>query len=182
MRAITSIGLIFAGAGGLILAARGASSETQPQTDRPPLVVLPTSMSTGIGMQLASYGVAELTTDDGTAFSTLHVRAVIANATHGLPWALDTSKARIELGSEQVAPAFVNSDVPTLPIAVLDPGERHTIDFYFPLPSDLTDRGGPVSFALSWTIDTPARVVRTAWFERAAAIPWSGRQPDRAGW
>src|ERR1044071_1161144 len=182
MRVITSIGLIFAGAGGLILAAHGASSETERNIDHPPLEVLPTSMNMGAGLQLASYGVAELTTDDGTAFSTLHVRAVIVNTTRDLPWALDASKARIELASEQIAPAFVNSDVPTLPIAILDPGEQRTIDFYFPVPSDLAERGGPMSFALSWAINTPARIVRNAWFERAAAAPRSGRQPGSAGW
>jgi hypothetical protein len=144
MRAITSIGLIFAGAGGLILAAHRASSETE-RPDRHPLVVLPTSMNAGAGLQLASYGVAELTTDDGVAIPALHVRAMIANMTRDLPWALDASKARVELATQQLAPAFVNSDVATLPIAILDPGERRTIDLYFPLPSDLADRGGPAS-------------------------------------
>ena len=181
MRAITSIGLIFAGAGGLLIAAHGASSETTPETDRRLLVVLPTSMNADTGLQLASYGVAELTADDGVAISTLHVRAVIANTGHDLPWALDASNARVELASGQVAPAFVNSDVATLPIAVLDPGERRTIDFYFPLPSDLSDRGGPASFALTWAINTPARVVRNAWFERAAAVALSELEPVPAG-
>jgi hypothetical protein len=177
MRAITSIGLIFAGAGALILAAHRASSETERPTDRPPLVVLPTSMNAGAGLQLASYGVAQLTTDDGVAIPALHVRAMIANMTRDLPWGLDASKARVELASGQIAPAFVNSEVATLPIAILDPGERRTIDFYFPLPSDLADRGGPLSFVLTWAINTPTRTVRNAWFERAAAVTQPGRQP-----
>jgi hypothetical protein len=181
MRAITSISLIFAGAGGLIIAAHGASSETRPRADRQPLVVLPTSMNAGAGLELASYGVAELTTDDGTAISALHIRAVIANTTRGLPWALDASKARIDLPSGQLAPAFANSDVATLPIAVLDPRERRTIDVYFPLPSDVANRGGPESFALTWAINAPTPTVRTAWFERAAAVEQSGLQPP-AGW
>lgn len=168
MRAITSIGLIFAGAGALIIAAQGASSEPERQTHRHPLVVLPTSMNAGTGLQLASHGVAELTTDDGAVITTLHVRAVIASATRDLPWAVDASAARVELACGQIAPAFVNADVATLPIAILDPGERRTIDLYFPLP-DLPDRGGPVRFALTWPISAPARVVRNAWFERAGA-------------
>jgi hypothetical protein len=182
MRAITSIGLIFAGAGGLFLAAQGASSETERQPDHPPLVVLPTSMNAGAGLQLASYGVAELTTDEGVAISTLHVRAVIANTSRDLPWALDVSKTRVELASGQIAPVFANSDLATLPIAVLDPGERRTIDFYFPLPAELADHGGPMSFMLTWAINTPAHIVRNAWFERAAAVVQPVRQPDRAGW
>jgi hypothetical protein len=174
MRAFTSIVLIVAGAGGLVVAARGASSETARQTDRHPLVVLPASMNEGAGLQLASHGVAELTTDDGAAISTLHVRAVITNTTRDLPWALDASRARLELASGEVAPAFVNADVATLPIAILDPGERRTIDLYFPLPPELSDCGGPVSFALTWAINSPARVVRNAWFERAAAAARPG--------
>jgi len=176
-----SIGLIFAGAGGLIIAAHGASSETAPEIDRRLLILRPTSMNAGVGLQLASHGIAELTTDDGTAISTLHIRAVIANTTRDLPWALDASKARVELLSREIAPAFVNSDVATLPIAVLDPGERRTIDFYFPLPLHLADRG-PASFALTWAVDTPTHIVRNAWFERAAAVSQLGRELDPAGW
>ena len=182
MRAITSIGLIFAGAGGLIIAAHGAASETAPDTDRPALVVLPISMNAGTGLELASYGVAELTTDDGVAISTLHVRAVIVNTTRDLPWALDASQARLEAEPGAVAPAFVNSDVATLPIAILDPGEQRTIDFYFPLPPDLTDRGGPMAFAVTWPVNTPAHVLRHAGFERTAAVAQPERRLVAAGW
>jgi hypothetical protein len=62
----------------------------------------------------------------------------------------------------------------TLPVAILDPGERCVIDLYFPLPADLTARGGPASFALSWPVNTPAPVVRHAWFERTAVVAQSG--------
>ena len=181
MRAITSIGLIFAGAIGLIIASRGAASETNPDVGERRLVVRPTAMNAGGGLELASQGVAELRTDDGFTHPALHIRAAIANTTRNLPWALDASQARVELTSGQIAPAFVNSDVATLPVAILDPGERRTIDFYFPLPSDVADRGGPVSFALTWAIHAPGRVVRNAWFERAAAVVQSGRQLDLAG-
>lgn len=181
MRAITKIVLIFAGAGGLILAARGASSETAPDVGELRLVVRPTAMNAGGGLELASQGVAELTTDDGSVHSALHVRAAISNTTRNMPWAVEASQARVELASGPIAPAFVNSEVATLPVVILDPGERRTIDFYFPLPSDVADRGGPVSFALTWAIHAPVRVVRTAWFERAAAVTQSGRQLAPAG-
>lgn len=182
MKAITTFGLILAGAAGLIIASRGASSETGPDAGDPRLVLRPTSMDTGTGLELASYGVAELTTDDGVAISALHVRAVIANTMRDLAWAVDVSKVRVELASGQIAAAFANSDVARLPIAILDPGERRTIDLYFPLPSELAEHGGPVSFMLTWAFNTPARVVRNAWFERAAVVAQLDRSPDPAGW
>jgi hypothetical protein len=179
MSAITNIGLIFAGAGGLILAAHGASSETARPSDQP-RVVRPTSMNAGAGLQLASHGIGELTTDDGIAISVLHVRAVITNTTPDLPWALDASNARIDLASGPIAAAFVSSDAATLPIAILHPRERRTIDLFFPLTPDLADQGGPPGFALTWAVYTPARNVRTAWFDCAAAVAPSG--PPDAAW
>jgi hypothetical protein len=186
MRAITKIGVIIAVTGGVILAAHRAASETERQADRRPLVLLPASMNAGAGLRLASHGVAKLLTDDGLTIAVLHLRAEIANTTRDQPWALDASKPRVELASGQIGPAFVNSDVPTLPITILDPGERRTIDFYFPLRSDLADRGGPMGFTVTWAINAPARIVRiasfdrTAWFNRPTAVP-SECQP-LAGW
>lgn len=182
MRATTTLGLILAAAAALIIASQRVASETVPDDGDRRLVLRPTSMNAGAGLELASYGIAELTTDDGVAIPVLHVRAVISNTTRDLPWAVDGSKLRVELASGQIAPAFVNSDVATLPVAILDPRESRTIDFYFPLPSDLADHGGPVSFALTWPFNMPAHIVRTAWFERAAAITQARRQPDAAGW
>jgi hypothetical protein len=177
---ITTLGSILAGVAGLIIASRGASSETAPDDGERRLVLRPTSMNAGAGLELASYGVAELATDDGAAIAALHVRAVIANPTRDLAWSVDASKVRVELASGPIAAAFVSSDVARLPIAILDPGERRTIDLYFPLPSDAADHGGPASFALTWAFNTPAGVVRTAWFERAAAVAQSGHQPGPA--
>ena len=179
MRAITSIGLIFAGAGGLILAAHGASSETERPAEQP-RVVRPTSTNTGAELQFASRGIAELTTDDGVAIPALHVGAVIVNTTPDQPWALDVSKARLELASGELAAAFVSSNVATLPVVVLDPKERRTIDLFFPLTPDLIEQGGPLRFALTWAVDTPARAVRVASFDRASATADPGLVV--AGW
>lgn len=185
MRAIASIGLIFLAGTGLIVASRGASSETPSATAThdQQLVVRPTCMNAGASLQLASFGIAELTTDDGVVISTLHVRAVIANTTGDRPWTLDTSRARVEgRAGAVVAPALVNSDLTTLPIAILDPGERRTIDLYFPLAAELAEHGGPVSFELSWPVNTPERTVQVAWFERETAIPQSREAALAAGW
>lgn len=187
MRTIATIGMVLAAGAGLIAATSGAvggasgGSDPAPRDQR--LVVLPTSANAGAALQLASFGIAELTTDDGTAIPALHVRAVIANPTRDQPWALDASKARLEATTiAAVAPAFVNSDLPTLPVAIVDPGERRMIDLYFPVPAELATSGGPTSFALTWPFSTPARVVRYAWFERDAAIPQSGGDVAPAGW
>jgi hypothetical protein len=182
MRTIASIGLIFAVGAGLVVAP-AVSGETSAGRDQQ-LVVLPTSSSTRAGLQLSSLGIAELRTDGGAVVATLHVRAVIANTTRDRPWVLDASKARIAaIPGPPVAPAFVNSDVTTLPIAILEPGERRTIDLYFPLSAELATLGGPTSFALVWPINTPARVVQSAWFERDGAIALSASDVSRAaGW
>jgi len=160
-----------------------ASGETSGRREQQ-LVVLPATSDAGAQLQLASLGVAELTPDDGIAIAALHVRATIANTSRDRPWAIDVSKARLDVvPASPVRPTFVNANLATLPIAILDPGEQCVIDFYFPLPPELAARGGPTSFALSWPVNVPDRVVRKAWFLRGAAAPQSiGDLARGAGW
>jgi len=171
MRAIASIGLIVAAGASATIASRPASCETTSESAELRRVVLPTASDAGGALELSSFGVAELATDDGSVFPALHVRAVIASAASTRSWAVDASKARLEaLPGTVVEPVAVNADLTTLPIAIIDPGERRVIDLYFPLPPELARRGGPASFALSWPVHIPERTVRHAWFARGAAV------------
>lgn len=181
---MTSISLILVTGAGLIATHR-AFSETEPAAPDRQLVVVPTSMNAGASLQLVSLGVAELTTEDGVTIPTLHVRAAVANIARDRPWAFDTSKARVEVEAEAaaIAPTFVNSDVPTLPIVILDPSERRTIDLYFALTPEVAARGGPATFVLRWPVNTPTRAMQYARFERSTAIAQSMREIAlAAGW
>lgn len=184
MRPIASIILIFAAAAGATIASRVTEGETRSGGREQQLVVAPTSSDAGAGLQLASFGVAELAPDDGTPIAVLHVRAVIANGNRDRPWSVDVSKARLDaVPASPVAPAFANANLTTLPIAIVDPGEQYMIDLYFPLPSELAARGGPTSFTVTWPVNTPDRVVRHAAFERARAVPRPYDERVRgAGW
>jgi hypothetical protein len=183
MRTVASIGLIFLAGVSLTVTSRATSGESTSATRERPRVVVPASSDAGPSLWLASFGVAELTPDDGIAISTLHVRAVVVNTSRDRSWAVDASKARLDaVPASPVGPAFVNSNLPTLPIAIIDPGEEHMIDFYFPLPPELAARGGPTSFTLSWPVSTPDRVVRHAWFERSTVAPSIGDLARGAGW
>jgi hypothetical protein len=142
-------------------------------TDSPPPGDAPRRVAVGViteaahaGVALASFGLAELTPDDGPALTTLHVRATIVNPA-ARPLSLDASRARLELDGGATSAVFVNADVTTLPIAILDRGERAVIDLYFPLPRELAERRGPVSFALAWPMNAPARLVIRARFDRS---------------
>lgn len=183
MKTIATIGLILITGAGLTIAPRLASSGNASERNEPRWVVRPTLTNTEASLDLVSFGVAELEPEGGTAITVLHLRAVVANTTDARPWVVDASKARLDVAGAVVVPAFVNADVPTLPVAILAPGERRVIDLYFPLPADLTARGEPASFALSWPVNTPARAVRSAWFEHAAAIgPSHGDLALSPGW
>jgi hypothetical protein len=100
---------------------------------------------------LESYGVAELTPEGGEPVEAVHVRATITNT--GLrPLVVDTSKARAEIVKGiTVGPRFVNSNAATLPIAIIDRGERQTLDFYFAV-SNTRDVS---SFEFAWPLNVP---------------------------
>ncbi|HSN26231.1 MAG TPA: hypothetical protein VLT45_08095 [Kofleriaceae bacterium] len=131
-------------------------------------------------VEVASFGLVELTPDDTPAMSTLHVRLVVANESDRAPWAFDVSKVTLELGRFHEAATLANSDLATLPIAILDRGERATIDAYFELPPPPADLS---HFGVTWQVSTGAgvRLERTRFVVDDQRPPFMSIE-HRVGW
>lgn len=111
-------------------------------------------------VDVASFGLVELTPDDTPAMPALHVRLVIANHSDRAPWAFDARTTQLELGDVRERATFANSDRATLPVVILDRGETVLVDLYFALPAHCGDLA---SFAVAWQLSTGQgmRTVRT---------------------
>ena len=134
----------------------------------------------GGSVEVASFGLVELTPDDTPAMSTLHVRLAIANTSDRAPWAFDISKVTLDLGSFHENVTMANSDLATLPVVILDRGEHATIDAYFALPAPPVDLS---HFGVTWQVSTGAGVR----LERTRFVVDDQRPPfmpieHRAGW
>jgi hypothetical protein len=147
------------------------------------LAAAPASSAPRGTIELASFGTAELVPDEGSPIDALHVRMSVTNIADDTPWAIDLSAATVG----GVHPVFVNSDLTTLPIAVVGRGERRTVDMYFPTAEQPTgfDFACPLKTSAG-RIEARARFVRdaatkpasatlgvaTAWWSNPA-YPWS---------
>ncbi len=186
MHTLKSLGVIVVTIGGLLAMPHLVPGRaTTSIADAHRVVVPATPMATAM-VNLASLGIAELTPDEGAAMATLHLRAVIRNLADDRPWALDVTRARLAMADgAPVGATFVNAELATLPVVILERGEHALIDFYFALPAELARRG-PASFALSWPMNTPAGTIVQAWFDRDTAVardhddlgPAPGAGPD----
>jgi hypothetical protein len=131
-------------------------------------------------VDVASFGLVELTPDDTPAMSTLHVRLVIANEWDRVPWAFDARTATLDLGTWHERATFANSDRATLPIVILDRGETALVDLYFALPATPMDL---TQFGVSWQLATGQgmRIERTP-FAVDDTRGSRGEVTHRAGW
>ena len=116
--------------------------------------VLPISRGT---VELASFGTLDLAADRAATLRAIHVRMIISNLADDRPWTLDSSRVELDLGAAPIAATAVNSDVATLPIAIVGRGEHAVIDLYFALPAGC--RNAPPAFAVTWTLRTTASVL-----------------------
>ncbi|HEU4733397.1 MAG TPA: hypothetical protein VFT22_36140 [Kofleriaceae bacterium] len=123
-------------------------------------------------VELSSDGIAELSPREMPAMTALHVRMVITNAAAPVPWSIDVTTIRLELGGRSEATTFANSDLATLPIAIVDRGERVVLDLYFAVPAGFDEHGVP-AFAIRWQLKTPdgARTLTTRLADDPAAPP-----------
>jgi hypothetical protein len=143
-------------------------------------VVIETSHGT---IELASFGIAELTPRGGTALRVLHVRMAATNIDDPAPWSIDSRVVRLDIDGRSLRPLFVNSDVATLPIAVIDRGEQWVLDFYFSMPNDARTEIDESTFDFVWHVKTPGRKLESSmqFARQAGASP-----PDDivlvAGW
>jgi hypothetical protein len=130
-------------------------------------------------VDVASFGLVELTPDETPAMPTLHVRLVIANQSDRQPWAFDARTAVLELGDWRERATFANSDRATLPVVILDRGDTALVDLYFALPA----HGDLDHFAVAWQLSTGQglRAERTRFFaEVAPHVP--AAVTHRTGW
>jgi len=102
-------------------------------------------------VDVASFGLVELTPDDTPAMPALHVRLVIANHSDRTPWAFDARTTLLEVGALRERATFANSDRATLPVVILDRGDTSLVDLYFALPAHCSD---VASFAVAWQLST----------------------------
>lgn len=106
-------------------------------------------------IDITSFGVALLAADDGQPIAAVHVREVVANRDK-IAWTIDAQTMTLAFGDAlPVAhPLFVNSDAPTVPIVIVDPGQRRVVDFYFAVPRKLFGVV-PGELSLGYTLNTP---------------------------
>lgn len=100
-------------------------------------------------VDVASFGLVQLTPDDTPAMTTLHVRLVITNQSDRTPWAFDARTVQLELGDWHERPTLANSDRATLPVVILDRGQTSLVDLYFALPACELSQ-----FAVAWQLST----------------------------
>lgn len=131
-------------------------------------------------VDVASFGLVQLTPEDTPAMPTLHVRLVIANQSDRAPWAFDATTTLLDLGDLRERATFANSDRATLPVVILDRGETALVDLYFALPTERRDIG---DFAVSWQLSTGqgVRTERTQ-FLVEKPVPAGGPVTHRTGW
>jgi hypothetical protein len=109
-------------------------------------------------VQLSSFGITELTPDGVNPVEALHVRMLVTNNGDDPPWTIDTGEVVLDLaGAGRSRAIFVNTDVVTLPVVSIARGERKTLDFYFPVPADVSDERALPAFDVLWQVITSVR-------------------------
>jgi hypothetical protein len=175
--------------GALVLATAGTAAASDDayappgatqRSDGHRSVVLATSRG---AVELASFGIAELTPREATAMRALHIRMAITNIDAPVPWSIDVTTARLEIGGTSERPLFVNSDIATLPIAIIDRGEHRVVDLYFAVPADAR-QADLAAFEFLWQLRTPDRAFayRTRFAGQDTGAPPTHAIVFPAGW
>jgi hypothetical protein len=137
-------------------------------------------------LQITSFGFVELTPEEMSPITTLHVRIAVANATSERPWNIDLAGATIRVGESESRTLLANSDLATLPIALVERAEPRTFDLYFSLPPGVRDEDDLAELDFRVQLDAAGRTVRThTHFTRREPTEVAGarRAPVRAaGW
>lgn len=189
MRAPTILGLLLLATGcygsDSIYSPTGAST----WNDGYPAAILavPPGAPTGT-LEVASFGFVDLTPADMLPTPTIHVRIVASNATSDRPWNVDIAGATIHTGDGEARTFLANSDLGTLPIALVERGEPRTIDLYFSPPPNVRYEDDLAELDFRIKVAAPARAVpvETHFTRRDAAAEGPGARkgpPVRvAGW
>lgn len=149
------------------------------------LSAIPASAPTGT-LAVASFGLVEVTPADMASIPTLHVRIVATNNVSERPWNVDLAGATIRAGDREARTLLANSDLPTLPIVLVDRGETRTIDLYFAPPPGVREEEdlGEWDFRISIAAPGKAAAAQTH-FTRREPVEVAGPRKEVArvaGW
>lgn len=122
------------------------------------LTAIPASGPTGT-LEVASFGLVELTPADMAPITALHVRIVAANTTSNRPWNVDLAGATVRAGDSEARTLLANSDLATLPIVLVDRGEPRTIDLYFAAPPGVREEEDLGEWDFRISIAAPGKAV-----------------------
>jgi hypothetical protein len=137
MRAIPLAALVLTACSGSdsVYAPTGANT----WNDGYPSAVMPAPPGAPAGtVEVASFGLIELTPADMPPMMTLHVRVVAANSSDR-PWRVDLPAATVRAGTSESRTLLANSDLATLPVALVERGQPRTFDLYFAAPGGIRD-------------------------------------------
>jgi hypothetical protein len=133
----------------------------------------PAPFTVGGDLRLATFGIVTVHRHPGADVRAIKVRVVASNNGDD-PWTLDTREQHVELegGSESLEPlACLDGDRPATVVRI-DPGARHVVDIFFPLPPSMADASRLPAFDVLWSIQAgPRRVVHRTQFDRRAVEP-----------
>ncbi len=130
-------------------------------------------------IRLAAFGMVDLHPQAGPQGAdhvrALHLRLIISDDA-SKAWTLDTRKQRVSLaGHGESRAAYASADLgASPPLVVIPPGDKRTVDLFFPLPADLQSEGKLPEFDIIWSVRTDSRAVteRTP-FERLTVQPYA---------
>ncbi len=106
---------------------------------------------------IVSTGIATISTDDAAPFSVFHVRESFVNRADNV-WTVDLAATAVTFGEgAPVHPMLINSDVGTLPLAIIGRGSHRVADLYFAVPAKVGVEAELGPIALSYRLSTADR-------------------------
>jgi hypothetical protein len=133
---------------------------------------LPSAVRPEGDLRVASFGVSKITKQNGEQFRAMHVRMVVSN-NGSQPWVLDTREQLIDLrGFGQARAAAGYSEGQDLPLLSIAPGQKRTVDLFFPLPPEAARASRVPEFDVVWKIQAGGQqVAQRTPFERLQVEP-----------
>jgi hypothetical protein len=112
-------------------------------------------------IDITSFGITRMqVVEKGPISRLLHVRMVVSNASDAGPWTIDAREQLLSVtGEGQSRPAYVNTDVRSLPLVLVEPRQQKTIDLYYTLPRGMQTSPKLNHFEVFWHVVTPGRVL-----------------------
>jgi hypothetical protein len=108
-------------------------------------------------VELASFGLVELIPAEVPPMVALHARIAVTNNASERPWNVDVAGATLRVNGSEARTLLANSDLTTLPIALIGRGEARTIDLYFAPPSGIRDEDDLAELDLHVPVSAPDR-------------------------